>query len=65
MEEAVHAALSLGAPSEEASTALAPGDGCMENRDFRPIAASPLGFSALEHEFGGLHVGIFGHGSAP
>lgn len=60
--EAVHAGLSvLGGL---ATPALSPGDGCTENRASRPSAASPLGFSALEHEFGGLYIGIFGHGPA-
>lgn len=30
----------------------------------RPSSASPLGLSSLEHEFGRLHIGVFGHGSA-
>lgn len=29
----------------------------------RRLPASPLGLGSLEHEFGGLHVGVLGHGS--
>lgn len=38
--------------------------GRAENPDSRPSSASPLGLRTLEHEFGGLDIGVFGHGSA-
>lgn len=38
--------------------------GRAENPGSRPSSASPLGLRTLEHEFGGLDIGVFGHGSA-
>lgn len=35
--------------------------GVSEGGRFRPL---PLSLGSLEHEFGGLHIGVFGHGSA-
>lgn len=47
---------------------LAPGRGRLrgvekegENLPRKP-ASLPLGLGSLEHEFGGLHIGVFGHG---
>lgn len=69
----LHGQLALPVPGAPLSGSVIWGGGgrpprsCLgraENPDSRPSSASPLGLRTLEHEFGGLDIGVFGHGSA-